>query len=99
MEEVAYRKRCQNMTFTDDDLKRLKDWLELELMPGNIAKQLQALVARLEAAEARIERLLWSAEHKDNCQFWNKNNDLGEFKRCDCGIRETEEAWRKAAGK
>jgi hypothetical protein len=43
--------------FTDDDLKRLKNWFEWEKRPeaAELIKDLKALLTRLEAAERVIE--------------------------------------------
>lgn len=73
------------MTFTDDDLKRLKIQSEAELpadVDGDLimVTELKAFISRLEAAEAYAEfRIRFSAGHD--------------------GEKEKLEAWRKAAGK
>lgn len=74
------------MSFSDDDLKRLKiGACDPRLI--NTVEMVQALLARLEAAE-RIMR----AEH---------NDDSGTMSRCisPCELCEAMEAWRKASGK
>ena len=81
------------MTFTDDDLKRLKEYVEklsgmkISTMATVDTPKLVALLARLEAAENVIrEADILEAEHC--CED------------CPCGyIRMRLEAWLKAAGK
>jgi len=75
--------------FTDEDLKRLKEQTDEAVenrwnYPRWI--QIQALLARLEAAEACID------DHRGDCLA-----DIG--KKCSCGYQEKLDAWRKAAGK
>lgn len=78
------------MTFTDDDLKRLKastmedaEWvMDWDLF--------QALLARLEAAEAVID----AESHTEMCE----DNYL-ERKGCTCHFQPAIDAWRKVAGK
>ena len=92
------------MTFTDDDLKWLKDWLgycESKFNGQRLDEfhyeahyhNVKSLLARLEAAEKLIERgALW---HDGDCVTANG----GFQEHCDCGSYVAEEAWRKAAGK
>jgi hypothetical protein len=78
------------MTFTDDDLKRLKDYIRDDeaqsgirfAIPINVGK-CKALLARLEAAEKALEgyiSLEYERVNYDEVVQWTK-------------------AWRKAAGK
>lgn len=83
----------QNPVFSDSDLKRLK--LHIQDMKAQTGKQfsitltkpqLNALLARLEAAEKMM--------------FRNCTESCGDAKgKCDCGYSDVYEAWRKAAGK
>jgi hypothetical protein len=74
------------MTFTDDDLKRLKEDLQerkddhYELAGRLDIESMEALLARLEAAEILIEAFM---DREGMGPFW----------------KEEYEAWRKAAGK
>jgi hypothetical protein len=75
------------MTFTDDDLTRLKEpgeRIDFEWLFGKIP----ALIARVEAAEKLIRTF--------DCAYKFVNTDISK-----CGEMHDEalEAWRKAAGK
>jgi hypothetical protein len=75
--------------FTDEDLKRLKDMCKAE-GTGSLRTfyrhEIQALLARLEAAE----KVFHSGEDcLPSCAVFDRGN------YCDCGV----EAWRKQAGK
>lgn len=88
------------MTFTDDDLKRLKEELighdpRIVTPLANEYPKLWSLLARLEAAENNMRG------HVGICRRWytNKIMDMKYLKTvCVCGKRETEKAWRKACG-
>jgi hypothetical protein len=88
------------MTFTDDDLKRLKEFLlaqdpsDPEFMP----KTYLALLARLEAAEK-----LWEALRNRGacyCETYEgkRTIDLDHTRQCKEEV-EIVKAWREAAGK
>lgn len=75
------------MSFSDADLKRLKDSVsawdhDTDLDAELLAKNLEALLARLEAAEYALVR--WQAIPGDTRTL---------------GIDEAMDKWRKAAGK
>ena len=77
------------MPFTDEDLKRLKAYVEA----GNeYSFDVLALLARLEAAEALmpdIEKFkIWALTHPHKCTFSQTKQLL-----------ELLESWQKAAGK
>ena len=75
------------MTFTDDDLKRLKKNVEGQFsvtVHKPTWDEIEALLARLEAAEKVLER--FEKTH-------NKDHGSG------CSVCFLMEAWRKAAGK
>lgn len=83
------------MTFTDEDLKRLKEDLHKNKVRTGIRthihyrrEPLEALLARLEAAEALAEDHAW---HEADCS--------SPSEECDCGYAEDRAKWRKAAGK
>jgi hypothetical protein len=78
------------MTFTADDLKRLKEWWEHKA-PGSSCDCMdydtaQALLARLEAAEKfnSLARVILTKAHPDSVDAQMLNNAY--------------EAWRKAKG-
>lgn len=73
------------MTFTDDDLKRLKDSIKLSLDSHEYEPELAVLVTRLEAAEAFVESAT-------RVYPWLKETIAG-------AIGQHYEASRKAAGK
>jgi len=75
------------MSFTDEEIKKLKDEIERANMPLRDA-WLVALLARLEAAEAVIE----SADGQ--CPHTWTDHDLGP-----CEVALAMKVWRKAAGK
>lgn len=77
--------------FTDDDLKRLKEYGMPHWFEINEKGKLEALLARLEAAE----RLGDWADHENLCSFIDRGRD-GD---CDCGCTEVFVAWRKSAGR
>jgi hypothetical protein len=86
--------------FTDDDLKRLKDRLEIPagssgfpLTPFIESKGL-ALLARLEAAEKCINPF-WKG-HTKACQ--NGKNLFGGPSSCLCVMGDLYMAWRRAKG-
>ena len=97
------------MAFTDDDLKRLKERFkdhtahcqDCSCTFGN--EELPSLLARLETAEKRADALAGKIVHDDDCGGWYELDDIQplafRFSDCDCGIKDSEEAWRKAAGK
>ncbi len=75
------------MPFTDDDLRRLKMRKEDPLIPRHtviILRDLQSLLARLEAAEWVVQELERMRDH---------GNDVSS------NFDSPLEAWRKAAGK
>jgi len=75
------------MTFTDDDLKRLKEDLkECYYHPSKF--DCDALIARLEAAEAALKMLLEIDEESHDDSI-DPASPMGKLL----------EAWRKAAGK
>lgn len=86
------------MTFTDDDLKRLKEWgdrcnctPETDLTCGQLGHlKTKALLARLEAAEAVIEGTWNGCDHDRICDCPPGWSPIPQKKL---------EAWRKAAGK
>ncbi len=72
------------MTFTDDDLKEVKQ-------SGMITiGELKALLARLEAAEEIHEN---HAGHDEDC------DEAQHGDKCSCGFEAAEIKWAKAAGK
>lgn len=92
------------MSFTDDDLKRLKDLVEMNrlgsirIAPEMTVDQLKALLARLEAAECGLLSA-WSVE-----DMLHIPEELGASASKTClnaidKFREDYFAWRKAAGK
>jgi hypothetical protein len=85
------------MAFTDDDLKRLKE--DQSYWWGSFtAEKLNALLARLESAEAERDSLL--RERKSMSFRLEAAEECVEHHACDCkGCSKREEAWRKAAGK
>lgn len=112
------------MTFTDDELKRVKDNLsKFGVYPGidicnyfDEVYEIAGLVARLEAAENCFDSLM----HETDCILslqeageptpdggyrvkyagkWYQTQPIDETPKCNCGLDEKCEAWRKAAGK
>lgn len=112
------------MTFTDDDLKRLKELLAKTVQPtveegqeyNRLMDKMGAIIARLEAAEALQD----FAAHEHDCirnsweageptpdggyrtRFrgkWYQSKPIDQTPRCDCGLEEADNTWRKAAGK
>lgn len=85
------------MSFTDEKLELWKHNLESSLkLNGEFAytievdrQKLQALIARLEAAEKALERM--NDTHYEDCDELNGGN-------CDCGTDEAMGAWRKSKG-
>lgn len=75
------------MTFTDEDLKQLKDDIEKTEKSGDcihiLTPHLKALLARLEAAERNM------GGHSEKCSK----------EQCLCSKKDRELAWRKLAGK
>jgi hypothetical protein len=84
------------MIFTDDDLKRLRDWTDEKPITRLAPSFVEALIARLEAAErcANFAHIFWAHCHDDPKV---RNITTGEeiFKKLASAIIE----WRKAAGK
>lgn len=77
------------MTFTDDDLKRLKEFLPYKLHVFSISHgTVSTLLARLEAAE---NIAAWGC-HTRRCSV-----KLDEA--CDCEMPILFKAWRKACGR
>lgn len=85
------------MSFTDDDLKQLKEWNEVLPKPIIVGLEqgdefhefdLSALITRLEAAE---DCLTFCAD----CHCGNEPFKDG----CACGYTQRFEVWRRAAGK
>lgn len=78
------------MTFTDDDLKRLKEWLPeasgFATIPDFTQEKLKALLDRMEASE-RFHKF---AKHFGMCK--------GIYETCVCGFSEAHEAWLKSKG-
>lgn len=84
------------LTFTDDDLKRLKENMDVipgicwgQILGNKLAAQcfdLSAIIARLEAAEAMVDL--------SQCRHAYEDHDNGP---CDYAIAYL--AWRKVAGK
>ena len=86
----------KKMTFTADDVKRLKELAFKEIVKVEIDNvHLQALVARLEAAEALIEY----THDDEDCPKTFIAIPESERKPCHCGLDAAYEAWRTAAGK
>lgn len=88
------------MTFNDDDLKRLKD--EIGRYVGEVgfkhAKEIKALIARLEAAEAFMSRVELIQETPEYIAVWcTSQNHIGRYQgpRWDSEL----EIWRRASGK
>ena len=85
--------------FTDDDLKRLKEQLPRGKWTQHLTQDsLEALIARLEAAEKGIENALISAkmqaESPDNLiDFGGERAEMEE------ALMRNFQPWRKAAGK
>lgn len=75
------------MTFTDDNLKRLKESLERRMKSEFVTwvevQDMQALLSRLEAAEALLPA-------------WQQQNGEPETRKI---YLDAEKAWRKAAGR
>lgn len=73
------------MTFTDEDLKRLKERCESDDLIGIFDYELPALLARLEAAEKIV---IFDCLHDPKA-------------KCGCTkeLNQLIQAWRKAAGK
>jgi hypothetical protein len=90
------------MTFTDDDLKRLKEQGPLWGLARQ--KDFESLLARLEAAEAFSEgfsKIDYLLHHHSYCKRLDPNAG-GEASECNCVIGELKtkfQVWRKAAGK
>lgn len=83
------------MSFTDEDLRRLKEWSPIESSIGHIEikKLIIALLARLEAAELgceSLEDLLHHGMKYPNGAIHEANPDLA---------KDRLEAWQKACGK
>jgi len=74
------------MTFTDDDLKRLKDYLESNnrIYPGIMGNEMKALLTRLECAEKMI-----SDTDPCSCEAITGRQ---------CIHQKHYEAWRKSKG-
>ena len=91
------------MTFTDDDIKRM--WIEINgAYPPEIGVsrlQLQALLARLEAAESIVESHIEMSKYCGDCHSCcgDEDDDGVLIHEKDCETMEEIEAWRKAAGK
>ncbi len=92
------------MTFTDDDLERLKEFLagnydfKTAWDQNECMDLTNALLARLEAAEAVAGEGFIG--HTRSCLYESSDRDEGDI--CTCGRKERRlrhEAWRKAAGK
>lgn len=84
------------MTFTDEDLKRLKDAVEDELNCNELISyrlEIRDLIARLEAAELVFAETDLTSFHND----WCESDDCNEGNICDIQFRIN--TWRKAAGK
>jgi len=82
--------RAQVSTFTDDDLKRLKERQTNDLL--NLNREgidINALLARLEAAELCAD--------KTHFHFFRSKGDYPNEMERELG--ESGEAWRKTAGK
>lgn len=81
------------MTFTDDDLKRLKENAEASgkdstWYDGLSCGTIKALLARLKAAEAKAN----ATYHRPDCYEQGLPTD------CICGVSEFDKAWRKSKG-
>lgn len=84
------------MKFTDEDLKRLKNWVEYAKDKGGInvmremyLSEMEPLLARLEAAERLADK---HSGHDDDCD--ELSGDI-----CSCGFSVDEIAWIKACDK
>lgn len=85
------------MSFTDEDLVRWKTWWEIKA-PGSSCdcmdyQTMQALLARLEAAESILENGI-AMTHSEDCDKI-EHFDLA----CTCNSGKLWEAWRKSCGK
>lgn len=79
------------MAFTDEDLKRLKKYIDgdidLEIGPADLVP----LIARLEAAEELLETLTFEDPEAGVCVAIREDADISKL--------EEFKEWRKAAGK
>ena len=88
------------VSFTDDDLKRLK---EAMVLPTTVvdSQDLTALIARLEAAEKAASMVPDYMEgfHDEFCWFGKLDEDTEERLHCDCGdAKQALQTWRRAKG-
>ena len=83
--------------FTDNDLKRLKDEAcsvhPTACRPWIIGNELNALIARLEAAE----KVIYAMYAMDDCIAMGSTID--EHNSCVDAVRSATETWQQAAGK
>jgi len=86
------------MTFTNDELKRLKErmlgYVPLQLYSMSV-NELAALIARLEAAE----KVIWKNIALDDSIAFGSSSDLMTHNQIVDETRAAMEAWRKVAGK
>jgi hypothetical protein len=85
--------------FTDDDLRRLKEWSSSVVQAGSYPKEkLDALLFRLLLAERRA--IFAYEPHTEGCRsrdtVWRTAD--GQPK-CNCGFEDADVAWRLVAGK
>jgi hypothetical protein len=88
------------MTFTDDDLKRLKDLTVKSDLDEEIAEDAalwilnsqSALVARLEAAEA-------VAPYATHYHYFECKSKTDKEETCTCGYMKKWNDWNKTAGR
>lgn len=81
------------MTFTDDDLKRLKG--QFDTRKGVSNDDIIALIARLEAAEKTIYKWI----ELDDSIALGSSSDFETHNKIVEAAKEAMDAWQKAAGK
>lgn len=79
------------MTFTDDDLKRLK---ALAMSTDDLYRNLEGIISRLEAAELCIKAYEGVRNQQSYAVRSTKDEFVARMKRS-----EALEAWRKACGR
>lgn len=94
------------MLFTDEDIKRMRDWVTYAEHKFNGQRldefvfelqhnEVKDILARLEAAEAVIKRsALW---HDGECEMMNGVMRCEED--CDCGSYKAQDEWMRICGK
>lgn len=85
------------MSFTDEDLKRLKEWMATPRGPrfGLFPEDVEGLLARLEAAE-KLALRSWTGHKKDCIEGKNLS---GGPSSCICDMGDSLMVWRKSCGK